>query len=339
MTEANAAFYERVPSRQLRQTLAPDGFLAPLLAKRTVGGVDLELHLRRGDEVHLYCGLTCLVKGGLEGSGSVWIESHRTYASQRCASGLFRPERTRNASRDYRRAAWRMSEAGFANALDDFLAVVCVNPRQTREGAIQARWSRINAPWLVIDKEAALAYPSEPERERQLKRAFRPSVEEARGELRALALSRRSLPSRQEHWAMPPDPKDRLKLDQLAVDPAGNLVLVEIKNASGSSSKVYYAPFQLLQNVWEWHCALDAVRDSLQELLDARVHLGLTAAEASPLAGGIRAAVGFGEDGRSEEVRRRYAQVLAIANAHLPPGVAPIETWVLAEGREPARIG
>ena len=180
MTEANAAVYERVPSRQLRQTLAPEGFFAPLLAKRTVRGVGLELHLRRGDEVHLYCGLTCLVKGGLEGSGSVWIESHRIYASQRCASGLFRPERTRSVGRDYRRAAWRMSEAGFANALDDFLAVVCVDPRQTREGAIQARWSRIDAPWLVFDKEAALAYPSEAERERRLKRAFHPSVEEGR---------------------------------------------------------------------------------------------------------------------------------------------------------------
>lgn len=339
MTEANAAFYERVPSRRLRQTLAPEGFFAPLLAKRTVRGVGLELHLRRGDEVHLYCGLTCLVKGGLEGSGSVWIESHRIYASQRCASGLFRPERTRSVSRDYRRAAWRMSEAGFVNALDDFLAVVSVDPRQTREGAIQARWSRIDAPWLVFDTEAALAYSSEADRERQLKRAFHPSVEEAREELRALALSRRALPNRREHWEVPPDLKDSLKLDQLAVDPAGNLALVEIKNASGSSSKVYYAPFQLLQNVWEWHCALDGVRGSLQELLDARVHLGLTAAAASPLTGGIRAAVGFGEDGRSEEVRRRYAQVLAVANAHLPPGIAPIETWVLAEGREPARVG
>ena len=232
-----------------------------------------------------------------------------------------------------------MSESGLAESLDGFLAVVCVDPRQTREGAIQARWSRIGEPWIAIEKEAALAYPSEAERERQLKKAFHPWVEEARSELRALALSRRSLPKRRDHWTMPPDPKDSLKLDQLAVDTAGNLVLLEIKNASGSSSKVYYAPFQLLQNIWEWHRALEAVRDSLQDLLDARVDLGLTTADAPPLTGGIRAAVGFGDDGRSEEVRRRYAQVLAVANAHLPPGVVPIETWTLAEGRKPARIG
>ena len=83
--------------------------------------------------------------------------------------------------------------------------------------------------------------------------------------------------------------------------------------------------------------ALD-LRGSLQELLDARVELGLTSADAPPVAGGIRAAVGFGDDARSAEVRRRYAMVLGIANARLPPGVGAIETWVLANGRSPVRI-
>ena len=339
MTKADAAFYERVPSRRLCQALAPDGFLAPLLVERTVAGVGLEQHLRRGDEVHLYCGLTCLVKGGLEGSGSVWIESHRRYACQPCASRLFRQKRKKRVSRDYRRDSWSVGEPGLAEALDTFLTGVRVDRRQTREGAIQARWSRIGEPWIMIDKEAALAYPSAAARDRLLKKAFHPSVKEARSELMALALSRRSLPKRRDRWAMPPDPKDSLKLDQLAVDPAGNLVLVEVKDASGSPSKIYYAPFQLLQNVWEWHFALDEVRESLQELLDARVDLGLTSPATPAVSGGIRAAVGFGDDGRSGEVRRRYAQVLAVANAHLPPGVAPIETWVLAEERKPARIG
>ena len=135
MTKANAAFYEQVPSRQLRRALSPDGFLAPLLAKRAVAGVGLELHLRRGDEAHLYCGLTCLVKGGLEGSGAVWIESHKTYACQPCAGRLFHPERTRSVSRDYRRDTWSVGEPGLAEAVDTFLTDVRVDPRQRREGA------------------------------------------------------------------------------------------------------------------------------------------------------------------------------------------------------------
>ena len=339
MSRIGGPVYDRVPSRQLRELLAPGGFLAALLEQRTVAGVGLDVHLRRRDEVDLCCGLTCLVKGGRDGGGSVRVQSHGTYAGQRCASGLFRPGRTATIGRGpYVRGKWTVGEPGFADALARFLENVGVAPRQTKEGAVQARWSRLDEPWTVFDKEAALAYPSVRERRDHLSELFSVSVERSRRELEALALARRSLPSQRDRWAMPPAPKDRLKLDQLAVDPAGNLVLAEIKDASGSREEIYYAPFQLLQNVWEWHFALDAVRDSLQELIEARVELRLTPADVPVVTGGIRAAVGFGDDTRSDEVRERYAQVLAIANAHLPPGVAAIETWVLARGRSPVRI-
>ena len=136
---------------------------------------------------------------------------------------------------------------------------------------------------------------------------------------------------------MPPEPKTRLELDQLAVDSAGNLVLLEIKKASSSAQTVYYAPFQLLQNVWEWHRALNTVRSSVQELLDARVELGLSPRGVPPVAGGIRAVVGFGEDEPRGEVRRRYSKVLRISNRLLPADVPPIETWSLAHG-QPAQV-
>lgn len=323
--------YDRAPSRQLRELLASDGFLGPLRLKRTVAGVELELHLRRGDEVDLCCGLTCLVKSGRDGGASVRIESSRTYAVQPCASGLFRPGRIKPIDQGkYLRDVWCVGEPGFAQALDRFLGGVRVAPRQTREGAVQSRWSRTGEPWIAFDKEASLEYPSVAERRCHLVQVFRESVDDARGELAALA--------RRDRWAMPPGPKDSLKLDQLAVDAAGNVVLLEIKDASGRPWNVYYAPFQVLQNAWEWHYALDAVRGSLQALLDARVDLGLTPAHAPPITGGIRVAVGFGDDSRSDEVRRRYGRVLEIVNAHLPPGIAAIETWVLAKGRRPVRV-
>ena len=182
-----------------------------------------------------------------------------------------------------------------------------------------------------------LSSPSETERARQLPEAFQPSVDEARRQLCALALARRSSPNRQHHWAMPPEPRTRLELDQLAVDSAGNLVLPEIKKASSSAQTVCYAPFQLLQNVWEWHRALNTVRSSIQELLDARVELGLSPRGVPPVAGGIRAVVGFGEDEPRGEVRRRYSKVLRISNRLLPADVPPIETWSLAHG-QPAQV-
>ena len=165
MNNAGGASYDRAPSRQLRELLASDGFLAPLFVERTVAGIGLDVHLRRGDEVDLCCRLICLVKSGRDGVGSVRIESHRTYASQPCASGLFRPGRTATINRGkYVREVWTVGEAGFAEALDRFLNNVRVAPRQTKEGAVQARWSGIDKPWIAVDKEAALEYPSVPER-------------------------------------------------------------------------------------------------------------------------------------------------------------------------------
>ena len=143
MSRVGVPVHDRVPSRKLRDLLAPGGFLAPLLVERTVAGVGLDVQLRRGDEVDLCCGLTCLVKGGRDGGGSVRVESHRTYAAQPCASGLFRPGRTATTGRGpYLRGTWTAGEPGFADALARFQENVGVAPRHTGEGAVQARWSR-----------------------------------------------------------------------------------------------------------------------------------------------------------------------------------------------------
>lgn len=326
--------YDRAPSPQLRQLLAPGGYLAPLRAERTLGGIDLEVHLRRLDEVHVYCGLTRLVTSGPGTGGKVWVKTHKTYATQSCARLLIRPGRAMKVDGgNYHRDEWAVGEPGFAQALDVFLGGVRVDERQRKEGAIQATWAQIRNPWVAFDKEAVLGYPSEKERTRQLLEAFDPAVDEAREHLCALAEARRLLPSRRDHWAMPPLQKTRLELDQLAVDSTGKLVLLEIKEASAAAQTVYYAPFQLLQNVWEWHRALNTVRSSVQELLDARTGLGLSPPDVSPITGTLRAVIAFGEDSRSTEVKRRYCEVLGIANRFLPADVPPIETWCLKGGK------
>ena len=88
-----------------------------------------------------------------------------------------------------------------------------------------------------------------PERRRHLAGVFREAVDDARGELTALA--------RRDGWAIPPGTKGSLKLDQLAVDTAGNPVLLEARDAFRGSSNVYFAPFLLLQNAREWRFARD----------------------------------------------------------------------------------
>lgn len=189
--------YDRAPSPHLRRLLEPGGFLAPLRAKRTLEDIDLEVHLRRRDEVHVYCGLTRLVSSGPSTGAKVWVKTHRTYAEQSCAKLLIRPSRRKEAGRgQYVSDEWRIDEQGFSYALDVFLGNVQVDRRQMKEGAIQARWAQIGEPWVAFDKEAALGYPSEKERTRQLREAFDPSVDEARRQLCAFAESRRLLPNR-----------------------------------------------------------------------------------------------------------------------------------------------
>ena len=134
---------------------------------------------------------------------------------------------------------------------------------------------------------------------------------------------------RGESWAKPSG--GGRELDQLAIDGEGNLVLIEIKDAttSAGSAAIFYAPLQLLQYVHEWRHAFGwlSVSKDLQKLIEARQEVGLMPSALPELTGGIRAAVCFGEDKRSEEVMRRFYEALGVVNAHLPPNVQPIETW------------
>ena len=302
-----APTYDRSPSEQLQRLLSPGEFLAPLLdlPNLRVADCELDVRFRPKDEVHVYCGLTKLTTVGLARNGTVEVSMHDTYSRQPCAEALCR--------------RWKTNEAGFEDALDIYLSEVEVDSRQIRtEGIVQSMWSRVTEPWIPFDREAMLSYESTMDRDES--RNF-DQVDKARDKL-IDETQRDSRP-----WACLPK---RLggKLDQIAVDFRGNLVLVELKPAGASS--VYYAPLQLLQYVWEWHSALGAVRNSLQELLNTCVALGLTPDCAPRITGGIRAAVGFGIDCRSKEVKRRYDIVSNVVNAHLPPGVLRIETWSLS---------
>ena len=170
-------------------------------------------------------------------------------------------------------------------------------------------------PWIPIDREAVLKGTH------RMGRDFA-QVLETLGELTRIYNDEAESTKR---WAKPK--ATGAKLDQLAVDDKGRLVLIELKDANKHNSEIYYSPFQLLQYIWEWDYALVAVRNELQAIIDARVAVGLTPRDIPPLTGGIRASVGLGNDNRSSEVKRRYGMVLEVVNQHLPDGVEPIETW------------
>ena len=257
------------------------------------------------DEVQIYCGLARVLNVRRNRNGTVRVSAHQTYSRQDCARAILR--------------RWRTDEVDeFGRALDTYLQSVNVSNRHTAtEGAVQSMWSRVEYPWVPFDREAVLRYGTG-------KQSTAPKfkqVEQARNELEAIAESQK--------WAMPRATGG--EVDQLAVDPEGRLVTAELKDASASPASVFYTPFQLLHYVWEWYNALELVRSGLQELINARVELGLTPNPVPRLTGGIRVAVCFGRDGRSDEVKDRYDRVLEVVNRHLPPLVPPIETWTFEE--------
>ena len=309
---AQTVSYPRVPCEKFQNLLVEGGFLAPLRALngREFKGVNLDVHFRINNEIQVYCGLTRVLTVRMlqRPAGSLKIDADGRYTRQPRVgdTGLFRQ--------------WSDGEQGLGEAIEAYLDVVEVNSSFTEgEGAVQSRWSRVNAPWVPFDREAVLEYESAEHREKS--RVF-PKVEAAMESIREVAARDvvRSRPWKEL------EPRAR-KVDQLAVDPGGRLVLIELKHAGANDAGVYYAPFQLLQYLWEWHCALEAVFPDLQALLKARKLVLPMGNDVAQLKGGIRAAVGFGPDTWSAEVARRYHMVLEIANQHLPPAVAPMETW------------
>ncbi len=295
--------YDRVPSLALQELLSPGGFLSPLvgLADREIDSYRHDVHFRDRDEFHVYRGLTRLFTARLVSGTEVNLTAHPSYWAQTCARNFLR--------------RWNTYESGFSEGLDCYVNEIKVSPRfLCAEGAVQDRWSRVSFPWTPFDHEGVLGGPHRASRDFA-------QVESALAELTELATD--------QVW--PALRATGTKVDQLAVDPKGSLVLLELKDASKSTSEVYYSPFQLLQYVWEWKDALETVRSNLQAVIDARVEVGITPVGLHPLAGGIRAAVGFGADLRSPEVRRRYFLVLDVVNRYLPDNIAPLETWAINE--------
>ena len=301
--------FPRAPSEELRELLKPGEFLAPVIAlnRAKFKGTELDVHFRTNDKIQLYCGLTTIlsVQKLHRPARHLRVDADPSYKGQpgAKATGLFR--------------RWKIGDGGFIKAFEAYLDGVDVNQRFTEgEGEVQSRWSGVSELWVPFDREAVLTYESTEHREET--KTF-PEVEAALESIQATA--------RRQGWKEPESVAKARKVDQIAVDLKGRLVLIELKDAKTNDYKVFYAPFQLLQYLWEWHCALEEVRADLQELIDARLSVGLTPAGIARPTGGLRAVVGFGTDNRTDEVRHRYGMVLDIANRHLPPHVAPIETW------------
>lgn len=299
------ARYARCPSQPLLDLLADGAILAPMRRRWSVAGVPLDLQFREHHEVHLYCGLTRLVTVRRSPRG-LRLSAAKTYTNQPCASALFRP--------------WSFDDPSFGRALEDYLERVVVDPRWvSKEGSVQAAWMTVDDPWVTLDREAVIGRTSSVARGVALDSA---PVQAAFDAVDALAV--------REGWKRPSAPKGANELDQLAVDPDGRLVLVELKDAR--AGEVATAPLQALRYVWEWHAEVEPLLPSLNDLLTARRAAGLVPPRTPSLDGRLRAAIAWGDGSPSTEVLRRMRIVKTIVDANLPDGIEEVEVWALQEG-------
>lgn len=298
------ARYHRAPSELFFKTLLPNGPLHFLLQPWNVQGLPLDLQFRENDTIQLYCGLTSLLSLSLRGP-LLTPQASNTYRQQPCAIPFFK--------------SWNLGDPQMEPVLQHYLQHVQVEARWIRsEGKVQSDWSRIQTPWLPIDREAVIGYENQ-----QQQQSARTSPE--------LLLAFQAVEA--FGWAKPG--VVGAELDQLAIDEEGRLVLLELKDAA--ASKVYLAPLQLLAYVIEWSKGREMVREGVNRLVQKKRQLGLCGAQTKEWSGALRPVVAFGEDLRSQEARRRTEIIQKLVDSFLPEGSVPLEIWCL-QGGVPRRI-
>jgi hypothetical protein len=286
--------YARAPSANFLRELSAGGGLSFLVKSGKAAGVQLDIHLREQDHLHVYCGLTRIIDVRFAGD-RVILTAHSTYRDQ--APDLFR--------------TWDASEYPLLEAaIHAYYLRVAVSARFTTKegGVVTALASAPSLPWIILDREAVIGYASTP-----MQKAFRafPAVKRAREQASTVTIlaDKDSVPA---------------ELDALAATPDGSLVLLELKHSQSSSAELTQAPLQLLQYIWEWHTALPTLLPQLGDLLAARRVVGLIPAMES-LNGRLSAAIVIDDGSTSQIVEERLLSVLKIANDYLPGGVEPIQ--------------
>lgn len=315
------ATFDRAPPAGLRDLLSPGGWLAPVLAPRPVrtpsGPLPTQVQFRPNGEAMVYCGSARLLKLSVDGQ-RVTFSADEFYERQAAGRALFR--------------TWTVGAPGLPAALDAWFAGA--KPSRTQvcgEGRVQALWHALDAPWRTVDHEAGLQYPSTTVR---LEALQFDAVDAATDQVRRHAVS-----ARPRAWSPDlPEPRDKNTRDQLAVDPDGALVVIELKRGDASKRQsVYYAPLQLLRYLHEDAAHRSTLLTGLQDVIDAKVALGLLPDDLPRLSGAVRPVVAWGDQPPSAEVTRRTAVVVDLVQTHLPPDTAPMELWHLPDGR-PARL-
>ena len=309
-------YYDRTVSSALLESLTsgPFGFL-PRLA-RTQHLADLQLRgypKTKRCWATLYCGLT-KVLDVVERQGSIGLRGVRQQPAWTVAWEGFRPI-----------SQWTADVPALEHYVDG--AIRSVAARFTSEGAVQAMLcTRASVLFSVIDREAVIGFSNTAEREATYTRV-----------------------RKQLHSAFPAAPVSKWlvpksfggELDLLAVDPAGRLLVIEIKPAS-STAGITWAPLQAtfyaeLFRAWSTEHGTASV-DSLESMLHQRISLGLTQDPDRRLRFPIDIVpvVAIGGRPTAQAIERMWTVNSSLAEAGV--GWSSLEVWTVEESVARTRL-
>jgi hypothetical protein len=288
--------YDRRVPEELLQALQPGGFAHSLVQYGRSGAYALDLQLRgyAGKNTHwasLYSGLTKVVDLHYLPSKGFKLSAHKTHATEE--------HKWDPAWETYDTAASWSSRWG---AVEDYLelVIVSVGPQHLKEGAVQsAICGFASAELVVIDREAAITFGSQPEKDAKKKATAAPLL---------AALQRDDAPT---WWKSRPTSLGG-ECDALAINAQGQLWTIEVKPADASTlpwALVQVLHYAYLFRAWGEEDA--GATSVLQGMLNQRRKLGLTHGGRdftvqSPL--DVRPVLAF-DRGASQTARERLGEV------------------------------
>ena len=305
--------FDRSLARDVESLVAPGGALHALVTNPgTKDGEPLDVHLREGNIVTLYLGLTKLLDIRLM-AAAVKLSADSFYREQTAARAIF-PSQDNSA---------QVLPHQLVSAWDTYRDNLQVQKGKVgQEGPWQTRLSRrygpgfrTTDPWCVIDRECVIGYPNARMRKAildDLKARHTPVAQALRAN-QELRLKKGSQELRGN------------EVDALAVTPRGDLFIMEVKHGRDAAG-LYSSPIQLWGYLEQWRKLREAqpgLRESINQMIEQRKRLKLLPEHAPTLREGfeLKPLVMVGGPPPSPEVLRRLNGVRELVERFHPSSV------------------
>ena len=267
--------YPRYLSEEFLNLSVPGGPLNFLVSDYPQSAIPdryaLDVQLRDGNTLQYYHGTNSLIRIAFNGT-SLQADAANTYRSLPGFDDLFMPCPLEPvALQEYKRRLPSYLAAAFSAADPRWYGNKSEGYWQNRLSICFGRDWRPGMDWLVLDREACIAFESRTAQE-QLLNPHRAKLLAIRQQLRSEAPILWGTPAADDSLGG--------KLDFLALGPDKELICVELKHGANASG-TYWGPLQACAYREDFRLVIDHVTEDIKRLVRQKIMLGLLPAEAA----------------------------------------------------------